>query len=81
MIVKELKEMLNGCPDNASVVLQCDHGQNIEAAHWITVSRSESSNDYGDMIFEYENWRDCYDENVVEQYNETGEITAVLIES
>lgn len=81
MTVKELKEQLNYLPDNAKVVLQCDHGQNIETAHWINVSRSELSSDYGDMIFEYENWRNCYDEDTVEGYNETGEITAVLIES
>lgn len=81
MTVKELKEQLSYLPDNAKVVLQCDHGQNIETAHWITVSRSESSNNYGDMIFEYENWRDCYDEDAVEEYDKTGEITAVLIES
>lgn len=81
MIVKELKETLKEIPDDAKVFIQCDHGQNIESAYYIEPSRSVNTDCIEEMIFEYENWKECYDEDSVEKYDENSKITAVLIES
>lgn len=85
MIVKELINELQTLkvPDDAIVFVEADHGQNKEYAAGIIVSRSPKDDEcFGDpeaMIFEYDNWQECYDEDAVEEYDETAPITAVLI--
>ena len=82
MTVKELKKYLSDIPDNAVVFLECDHGQNKEQADSFVKSRSnieEVEHDPDAMIFEWDNWKECYDEECVEEYDESGKVTAVLI--
>lgn len=85
MTVKELVEELReyGVPDDAEVMIEADHGQNKEYASGVIVSRTPKDTDcFGDpdaMIFEFSNWRECYDDDAVEEYNEAAPITAVLI--
>lgn len=82
MKVKELREYLSNIPDNAEILLECDHGQNIESGWSVVISRSEiEGENYEAMIFEYDNWRECYDEDCVNEYPANGKITAVLIQS
>lgn len=81
MTAKELKQKLAEIPDDAEVYLECDHGQNKEYAGYVVVSRSlvEELCDPDSMVFECDNWRDAYDEDYVDEYDENGNITAVLI--
>lgn len=81
--VKELKEFLKNVPDDALVAIEADHGQNKEFAESFVVTR-ENLDDigYGDIdeiIFEWENWEEVYDEDAVEEYPIDGKITGVLI--
>lgn len=72
-------------PMNADVFIEADHGQNKEAAYSLVVSRTPiTSDEYGDpdaMVWEYENWREIYDEDAIEEYDEDAPVTAVLITS
>lgn len=85
MLVKELVNEIRerGVPDDAKVFVEADHGQNKEEANTVVVSRWPKNNEYfGDpdaMIFEWDNWKECYDEEAIEEYDETAPITAVLI--
>jgi hypothetical protein len=85
MTVRELLDDLKeyGVPDDAEVFVEADHVQHKESAFGIIVSRTPRDNEcFGDpeaMIFEYDNWQECYDEDVVEEYDDSAPITAVLI--
>lgn len=82
MTVKELKEKLLNIPNDVEVFLECDHGQNKESASCMVVSRSPIEEEHyapDEMIFEWDNWKECYDEDCVDEYDEKGKITAVLI--
>lgn len=85
MTVKELKKLLDkiGVPDTAEVYVEADHGQNKENAANVIVSRCPADHKYfGDpdaMVWEYSNYRDVYDEDALDEYNENGPVTAVLI--
>ncbi len=82
MKAKELREFLNGIPDDAKIFLKCDHGENIESGDLVVISRSEiEGNDYDAMIFEYDDWKEYYEECLVNNYPVNGKITAVLIQS
>lgn len=85
MIVKELINELQTLkvPDDAIVFIEADHGQNKERANEVVVSRWPKDHEhFGNpdaMIFEWGNWREVYDEDAIEDYDETAPITAVLI--
>lgn len=82
MRIRDLKECLAKIPEDAIVFIECDHGQQLEEAYNITMSRSEVTEKHPDpdsMIFEYDNWREVYDEESIEEYDENGKVTAVLI--
>lgn len=81
MTVRELKEKLLNIPNDVEVFLECDHGQNKERAASMVVSRSlvDEHCDPDSMVFEWDNWMECYDEDCVDEYDEKGKITAVLI--
>lgn len=76
-----MKEGLLNIPNDVEVFLECDHGQNKERAAGMVVSRSliEEHCDPDSMVFEWDNWKECYDEDCVDEYDEKGKITAVLI--
>lgn len=85
MTIKELVTELKICgvPDDAKMFVEADHGQNKEEANTVVVSRcSRDHENFGDpdaMIFEWDNWKECYDEDAIEDYDDTAPITAVLI--
>ena len=85
MIVQELKELLEDIPDNAEIMIEADHGQHLERAESFTITRNKFDdgvcNHADELIFEWSNWKDCYDEDAVEEYPVDGEITGVLISS
>ncbi len=41
MKAKELREFLNGIPDDSKIFLKCDHGENFESGDLVVISRSE----------------------------------------
>ena len=81
--VKELKELLNDIPDDAIVAIEADHGQHTEFANSFVVTRENFDDiDYSDIdnvMFEWDNWREVYDEDAIEEYPVDGKITGVLI--
>lgn len=81
--VKELKEFLNDIPDDAIVAIEADHGQHTEFANSFVITRESLDdvvcNHADELIFEWSNWKNCYDEDAVEEYPVDGEITGVLI--
>lgn len=79
--VKDLKDEFQSIPDDAEIYLECDHGQNKESAGTVVFSRSpiQEYDDPDSMIFEWDNWREIYDKDCVDMYDEGGKITAVLI--
>ena len=85
MTTKELIDTLKelDVSDDAKVFVEADHGQNKERANAVVVSRWSRDNEcFGnpnEMIFEWDNWREVYDEDVIENYDDTAPITAVLI--
>ena len=85
MTVKELKELLEDIPDDAEIMIEADHGQHTERAESFVVTRENLDdavcNHADELIFEWSNWKSCYDEDAVEEYPVDGEITGVLISS
>ena len=81
--VKELKEFLEDIPDNAVVAIEADHGQRTEFANSFVVTRENLDgmdyNDIDNVMFEWDNWKDVYDEDAIEEYPVDGKITGVLI--
>lgn len=76
--LKELQKELN-IPDDAEIYVYADHGQDFENAYCIEVSRSENL-EYEDMrIWEWQNYKDTYDDDALEEYDENGKITAICI--
>lgn len=70
-------------PDDAVVFMEADHGQNKELVNSITVSRTpKNSDEFGDpdaMVWEFANYEDIYDEDSLDEYDATAQVTAVLI--
>lgn len=85
MTVALLKEFLESyeVPDDAVIFVEADHGQDKERAGSILVSRSVlEDGEYTDpdsLIFEWDEYEECYDEDCLEEYDPDGPITAVLI--
>lgn len=83
--VGELKGILSdmNIPDDAVVLIEADHGQNTESMISLVATRDDprKAYDFGDMIFEYDNWKDVYDEDAVEEYDVSRPICGVLISS
>lgn len=77
MTVKELKEYLANIPNDAEVLIE--YGQNKERAESFVQSRSKNCDDTDDMIFEWDEWREYYGDEAVEEYDKNGKVTAVLI--
>ena len=78
MTVKKLKEKLKNIPDKAEVLTFDTEGDRCET-YDITVSRSKIGNNLNDMIFEWDNWKRHYKDKDIDEYDENGEITAILI--
>lgn len=82
MNVGRFKELIKelSIPDSAEIFVCADHGQREEKSYEICPSRSEVT--YGEeMIWECKNFRECYDEWALQDYNENDEVTAVCISS
>lgn len=85
MTVSDLKAKLIelGVPDDAEVFVEADYGQDIELADTICVSRWPKTHDYfGDpdaMVWEWDGYEECYDEDALDEYDPGAPITAVLI--
>jgi hypothetical protein len=83
MTIKELKEIIKEecIPDTAEIYIFTDHGQEDERAYSYIISRSKLGDDVEEMVWEFESMEDYYDEDVLEEYDKDGTITAVLISS
>ena len=82
MKVRMLKDILNGIPDDAEVIIEAEYGQNKEKAHFGTITKENlSSVDCNDAIWEYESWKAMYDEDCIEEYPIDGTITGILLSS
>lgn len=85
MTVKELKELLDDIPDEAEIMIEADYGQHTERAESFVITRENLDdavyNDVDELIFEWSNWKDCYDEDAVEEYPVDGKITGILLSS
>lgn len=76
--LKELQKELN-IPDEAVIYVYTDHGQCCEMACDVDISRSDNL-EYEDMrIWEYQNYKEIYDDDALEEYDENGSITAICI--
>lgn len=82
MKVRELLDYIqeNKIPENADVFIFADHGQNGENASDACFSRSVDTDDYDEMIWEFDGFEDgYYNEDVMEKYDKRGAITAICI--
>lgn len=79
--IEELLEIIKEeqIPLDAEIFIEADHGQHKEGASSITVSRSELENDPEDMIWEYGDLSDYYDEESLKEYDPNGKITAITV--
>ena len=86
MTVKELKELLKGIPDNAEVIIETEYANHPEGVEYSTVTRSELADEFccegiENAIYEWDNWREVYDEDAVFAYPIDGKVTGVLLSS
>ncbi|MGL5330685.1 MAG: hypothetical protein ACRDD7_15565 [Peptostreptococcaceae bacterium] len=80
MTIRELKETIERLQldDDVEIFIHADHGQNEERADFALPSRSKVT--YGDeMVWEYGYFEEDYDEDVIEEYDVDGKITAICI--
>lgn len=77
--LKELQQELN-IPDEAVIYVYADHGQDCEMSYGMYVSRSVDVDSPDSMIWEYSNYKKVYDDDALEEYDESGKITAICIE-
>lgn len=81
MTVKEFKETLEqyGVPEDAEIFVWAEYGDDGENVKSINISRDKNVECYADMVFEFDGYNEIYDEDVLEQYDKTGKITAVCL--
>lgn len=81
MTVKEFKKWVkdNKVPDCADIFIWADHGQNGELGSSCVVSKSDTIDGWDTMVWEYDNYEECYDEDVVDEYPKNGYVTAITI--
>ena len=81
MKVKELLETLKqyNVPDDAEIFVWAYNGDDGEPIRSINISRSKNKKSYEEMVFEFGEYEDIYDENELKHYDKNGEITAVCL--
>ena len=85
MKVRVLKDILNGIPDDAEVIVLAQYGDKEELVDYCFVTREDLTEfDKDNMDFpinERENWEKIYDEMSVKEYPRNGKITGILLSS